>query len=161
VDLSTKGDRGEQREEGGEGGAREKKEERRKRAMTCSVISVLCIRLRLIYREPRRGTGCAPGAPPGPSHASALPAYPFSSPLPLLGSFSFWHAFLFAPVLPSFDLSERRKSLAVSFPLFLLLAFSLSFQEYFLNPLFFMFLFGSQCSLRNQHHFSTRQPLLL
>lgn len=50
--------------------------------MTCSVISVLCIRPRLIYREPRRGTGCAPGAHPGPSHASALPAYPLLSSLP-------------------------------------------------------------------------------
>lgn len=38
--------------------------------MTCSVISVLCIRPGLIYREPRRGTGCAPGAHPAPSHAT-------------------------------------------------------------------------------------------
>lgn len=105
--------------------------------MTCSVISVLCIRPRLIYREPRRETGYAPGAHPGPSHASALPAYPFPSPLPLLGflgSFFLWHAFLFTPVLPSFDLSERKGS--DSFLFLLLPDFSLSFQECFLNLLF-------------------------
>lgn len=128
---------------------KEEERERRKRAMTCSVISVLCIRLRLIYRQPRRGTGCAPGAHPGPSHASALPAYPLSSPLPLLGSFSFRNTFLFPPVLPSFDLSEK-KDLAISF-LFVVLAFSLSFQEYFPNLFlswFFVYLaFNRVCEI--------------
>lgn len=125
---------------GGEG-ERRMGEERgwRKRAVTCSVISVLCIRPRLIYREPRRGTGCAPGAHPGPSHASALPAYPLSSALPLLGSFSLWHAFLFAPVLPSFDLSERKGS--GSFLSHLLASSFFSFvPRVFLESSFFMFL---------------------
>lgn len=104
--------------------------------MTCSVISVLCIRPRLIYREPRRGTGCAPGAHPGPSHASALPAYLLLSFLLPLGSYSLWHAFLFAPVLPSFDLSERKGSGSFLSPLLASSSFSLSFHEYFLNLLF-------------------------
>lgn len=105
-------------------GAREKKEER-KRAMTCSVISVLCIRPRLIYREPRRGTGCAPGAHPGPSHASALPAYPI--PLFLVPSPSGTHSFS----LLSFHLliSARGKGLAVSFLLYLLLTFFFRFNS--------------------------------
>lgn len=143
------------------GGTR--KEGRRKRAMTCSVISVLCIRPRLIYREPRRGTGYAPGAHPGPSHASALPAYLLPSPFSLLGSFSLWHAFLFTPVLPSFDLTVKGKGLTVSFSFFLLPDFSLSFQECFLN-LLFLYICSFVYLVRNgvcEINIIPLQPLLL
>lgn len=132
-----------------------------KRSMTCSVISVLCIRPRLIYREPRRGTGCAPGAHPGPSHASALPAYPLRSPLPPLGSFSLWYAFLFAPVLPSFDLSERKGSGSFLSPFLASSLFSFV-PRVFPESSFFMFLrlFSSQWSLRDQHRSSTSNHYL-
>lgn len=107
--------------------------------MTCSVISVLCIRSRLIYREPRRGTGCAPGAHPGSSHASALPPYPLFFPP---SSFRFprstaVRAFFFAPVFPLlFDLGEKKEAWRTV--LFTLLIFSLS--RIFKFPFFFLYL---------------------
>lgn len=113
---------------GGRSRSRREKEGRRKWAMTCSVISVLCIRPRLIYREPRRGTGCAPGAHPGPSHASALPPILFRPLRPssdFTSSLRFFFAPVFSPLIPTgwrkralhflFFLSRSSLSLSPSF----------------------------------------------
>lgn len=111
---------------GGRSRSRREKEGRRKWAMTCSVISVLCIRPRLIYREPRRGTGCAPGAHPGPSHASALPPILFR-PLRPSSDFTSSLRFLLRSRLLPFDPDGmEEKSAALPFlPLsFLSLSFS-------------------------------------
>lgn len=108
--------------------------------MMCSVISVLCIRPRLIYRESRRGTGCAPGAHPGPSHASVLPP-PLSPSLlfPLLDAF-----FLLVRVSPSPSLiSVKWKDFGTSSFAFLTLSFSLVLRvllEYFLFLYFSSFI---------------------
>lgn len=85
--------------------------------MTCSVISVLCIRPRLIYREPRRGTGCAPGAHPGPSHASALP--PILSPTPSLIWLRLFPSVPLRSCLPPFDLGGEEGKSAAALPFLL------------------------------------------
>lgn len=146
---------------GGEGGggrsrSRREKEGRRKWAMTCSVISVLCIRPRLIYREPRRGTGCAPGAHPGPSHASALPPILFR-PLRPSSDFASSLRFLFAPVFPPLIPTGWRKR-ALHF-LFFLSRPSLSFSFVPSVPprsslCVSLRLFNSQWSFRGQHRTS-------
>lgn len=127
--------------------------------MTCSVISVLCIRPRLIYREPRRGTGCAPGAHPGSSHASALPAYLLSFPLPLLVVSSPSDTHSSSPLSFHLLISVRGKGLAVGtflssscFQLFLFRFKSISFRIFVFSSSFVYLVLNGVCEINNIPH---------